>query len=570
MPYRKVSLLLAAATATLVMSITAAVGPFTLLWTNQTRTERKVVEQQLDSLRSVQSLLVDAETGQRGYALTGKEIFLQPYYIAASQLPSALKSLHLSYEGDLPDEVAKVEDLIDHVRLNLSHLDTAIKVTKDKGYDASKTEIETGQGKQLMDYVRRVSGDLIADEILEVSALDEELQGNLIWAVVISALSFIVTLLLSRFIYVSMRKAVRSQTESATAALVSSKQLEGSLEQLVRRNREIGLIAEMARLLQTELTMEETLQLASSYCQQLLIGSAGTFFLYRNSADVLQQAASWGSNSDEAAGVVDPKSCWAIRRGRWHMAAYEHDLGCSHYPATLEAEQTTHCCVPLMAYGEVLGLLYIRQVGLQDVSESGLQFVEAIAEQTALALANGRMREVLKTQSIKDPLTGLYNRRFMEETLEREIARAKRTSSCLSVIMLDLDHFKSMNDRHGHAAGDNVLRAVSALLLRSLRTTDVACRFGGEELMVILPDCPPEGAALRAEAIRASLEAMMLVELGQPFKVTASFGVASTALCGNDSNFLMKAADSALYSAKRSGRNRVESWKASTQEFKVA
>lgn len=223
-----------------------------------------------------------------------------------------------------------------------------------------------------------------------------------------------------------------------------------------------------------------------------------------------------------------------------------------------------------MAYGEVLGLLYIRQGGSQDLAESSLQLVEAVAEQTALALANGRMREVLQTQSIKDPLTGLYNRRFMEETLDREIARARRTSSCLSVIMLDLDHFKSMNDRHGHAAGDNVLRAVSALLLRSLRTTDVACRFGGEELMVILPDCPPEGAILRAEAIRASLEALALVELGQAFKVTASFGVASTAICGNDSKFLMKAADSALYSAKRSGRNRVESWEVPTHEMRVA
>lgn len=290
MPYRKASLLLAAASATLVMSITAAVGPFTLLWTNQTQTERSVVDRQLESLRSVQSLLVDAETGQRGYALTGKEIFLQPYYIAASQLPSALKTLHLSYEGDLPDEVTKVEDLIKYARLNLSHLDTAIQVAKDKGFDASRTEIEAGQGKQLMDYVRRVSEDLIADEKQEVLALDERLHSDLIWAVMISASGFIVTLLLSRFIYVSMRKSVRSQTESATAALVSSTQLERSLEQLVRRNREIGLIAEMARLLQTELTMEETLQLASSYCQQLLVGSAGKFFLYRNSADALQQA----------------------------------------------------------------------------------------------------------------------------------------------------------------------------------------------------------------------------------------------------------------------------------------
>lgn len=149
----------------------------------------------------------------------------------------------------------------------------------------------------------------------------------------------------------------------------------------------------------------------------------------------------------------------------------------------------------------------------------------------------------------------------MEETLERELVRARGTDTCLSVVMLDLDNFKSMNDLYGHAVGDTVLRAVAALLGRGLRASDIACRFGGEELIVILPDCPPEGAAMRAEAIRISLEAMQVVELGQSFKVTASFGVASTALCGHDQSALLKAADLALYTAKRTGRNRVESWR---------
>lgn len=213
-----------------------------------------------------------------------------------------------------------------------------------------------------------------------------------------------------------------------------------------------------------------------------------------------------------------------------------------------------------MAYGEILGLSHIRQVGLRDLSEEGLQIAEAVAEQTALALANGRMRQVLETQSIKDPLTGLYNRRFMDETLKRELARSERNGSNLSVVMLDLDNFKHLNDVYGHSAGDAVLRAVSALIMRSLRSFDIACRFGGEELIVILPECSAEAAASGAETIRASLEEMSLTDHGQTFTVTASFGIASTETCGDDQTSLLKAADSALYAAKRLGKNRVESW----------
>ncbi|MGX9566189.1 sensor domain-containing diguanylate cyclase [Pseudomonas sp. CFBP 5748] len=258
--------------------------------------------------------------------------------------------------------------------------------------------------------------------------------------------------------------------------------------------------------------------------------------------------------------MLNPKDCWAIRRGRWHLTEHRHELCCPHYPAASATDQVTDCCLPLMAYGEILGLSHIRQVGLRDLSEEGLQIAEAVAEQTALALANGRMRQVLETQSIKDPLTGLYNRRFMDETLKRELARSERNGSNLSVVMLDLDNFKHLNDVYGHSAGDAVLRAVSALIMRSLRSFDIACRFGGEELIVILPECSAEAAASGAETIRASLEEMSLTDHGQTFTVTASFGIASTETCGDDQTSLLKAADSALYAAKRLGKNRVESW----------
>ncbi|WP_225776314.1 CHASE3 domain-containing protein [Pseudomonas sp. Marseille-Q5115] len=351
MPYRTPRLLIAATAATVVMTITAAVGPFTLFWTNQTRTERNQVEQQLDSIRAVQGLLVDAETGERGYALTGKDVFLQPYYVARSQLPSALQTLRISYEEDLPEEITKVKDFIEHTDLVIGHLDMVVKLRSEGGLEAAAAEVASGNGKHLMDYVRDVSSEVIRGEVQEVAALDEKLNTNLLWAVAISAASFVLTLMLGRFMYVSMRRTIRRQGESARTAVLASTQLGQSLEHLERRNNEVGLLAEMARLLQTDLSQEETLQLASTYCQQLLKGTSGTLFLYRNSADALQPSAGWGHEDVTHEAPIAPKDCWAIRRGHPHVAQHSHELRCAHYAADDESDEAVHWCLPLMAYG---------------------------------------------------------------------------------------------------------------------------------------------------------------------------------------------------------------------------
>lgn len=563
MPHRKPSLLLAAAAVTVVMSVTAAVGPITLFWTNETRLERNVVESQIESIRNVQSLLVDAETGERGYALTGNDVFLQPYYIARSQFTAAIKTLRRAYDNDTVQELAVVDRLVVTAEQKMHHLAKVVEIIGQRGSFAAESEIGAGEGKVLMDTVREISAELIFDEAQELADLDRKLLTNLRWAVAISCLSFLISLILGRFMYVSMRRSIRQQSQSADQAIKASSQLSDSLVSLERRNTEIALLAEMARLLQSELTQTETLELASTYCEQLLPDSEGEFFLYRNSADALQHASSWGKTVNTELELIDPKECWALRRGRWHLAKHKRDLCCSHYPASLGVEEIKDLCLPLIAYGEVLGLLHVRHAGQGAGWQADLQVAEAVAEQTALALANGRMRNVLENQSVKDPLTGLYNRRFMDETLKRELARAERKEACISLVLLDLDNFKHLNDTYGHSAGDAVLRAVSSHLLQSLRASDIACRFGGEELVIILPDCPAENAATRAEEIRSGIEEMQVTDQGQLLRVTASFGVASTSTCRNDQSTLLKAADSALYIAKRAGKNRVECWPAS-------
>jgi diguanylate cyclase (GGDEF)-like protein len=241
-----------------------------------------------------------------------------------------------------------------------------------------------------------------------------------------------------------------------------------------------------------------------------------------------------------------------------HVAQGPHDLRCRHDHDAAAG----HCqlCLPLMAYGDVLGLLTIGQDAVHDTQAAADTLAlkaRQIAEQVALSLSNAKLRQVLRNQSIKDPLTGLFNRRYMEETMTREIIRAQRKSLPLAVIVADLDHFKKLNDTHGHPAGDAVLKAAAGQMQRSVRGSDVACRFGGEEFVLILPDCTREVAATKAQELCDRLRRLTVPVDGETLSVTGSFGVAGFPEDGASGADLVEAADQALYRAKRAGRDRI-------------
>jgi diguanylate cyclase (GGDEF)-like protein len=184
--------------------------------------------------------------------------------------------------------------------------------------------------------------------------------------------------------------------------------------------------------------------------------------------------------------------------------------------------------------------------------------VKAAAEQVGLALGNLRLMETLRGQSIRDSLTGLYNRRYLEESLAREIDRARRRGIPVAVLMLDVDHFKRFNDTHGHEAGDAVLANVGEVLKRLSRGEDVACRYGGEEFVLVLPECPTDVASRRAEEIREAVRQLPLRVRGDSIEgITVSIGVAGFPDHGDDGPTVVAAADAALYRAKAEGRDRV-------------
>jgi diguanylate cyclase (GGDEF)-like protein len=206
-----------------------------------------------------------------------------------------------------------------------------------------------------------------------------------------------------------------------------------------------------------------------------------------------------------------------------------------------------------VAQGETIGLLCLVPVaGAVPAS------VAEVAEMLGLRLANLRLRDVLRTQAIRDPLTGLFNRRYLEETLSREAARAGRNQSPLALMVFDVDHFKRFNDSHGHAGGDVMLQQVGSVLARSFRDSDVVCRFGGEEFVVIAPDCAADCAVARAETVlREMREQTVVIDGKQVAGATISAGVAVMPDHGTDPDVVFRAADAALYQSKASGRDRV-------------
>jgi diguanylate cyclase (GGDEF)-like protein len=227
----------------------------------------------------------------------------------------------------------------------------------------------------------------------------------------------------------------------------------------------------------------------------------------------------------------------------------------------LRHESTAYVCVPLLAQGKALGVLYLSSDADPESkarNQRGLQLVETASNSISLALANLQLRESLALLSLSDPLTGLYNRRFMEETLARELSRVSRSNGTLVIAMLDIDRFKDFNDAYGHDAGDFVLREFAAQMKRFRHGTDVSCRYGGEEFVLILPEIAPELAVERLDQLRRSIGELRLDYHGRVLPpITVSIGVATFPDNAANAAALIRAADVAMYQAKREGRNRL-------------
>lgn len=348
---------------------------------------------------------------------------------------------------------------------------------------------------------------------------------------------------------------IRDRKQVELNLKLANQQLSERIAELDQRHWEMVKLSEIINFLQACFTVDEACKVLGHLIKPLFPNCVGGFFLTCASRDYVEMMSFFGEALHSEV-VFLPNDCWALRRGHVHFVDHQSGLYCDHILLGDAIDVTL--CIPLIAQGETIGLFHLSTNNATALNESKQQLAKTLAEQVGLAIANLRLQETLQHQSIRDPLTGLFNRRYLEETLNKELSRAQRQQTQISVIMLDIDHFKQFNDVYGHDAGDYVLQTIGTLLKQHMRGSDIACRYGGEELILVLPDSTLEAASKHAEEIREAIAQITLSHNSQLLgSLTASFGVASFPQHGATGNAIMQSADAALYRAKAAGRNQV-------------
>jgi diguanylate cyclase (GGDEF)-like protein len=358
---------------------------------------------------------------------------------------------------------------------------------------------------------------------------------------------------------------VSEQAKAALEAQLHAESLDRLVTELQLRTTQMTVLNEMSDLLQCCANLKEAFAVVSQSARKLFsISTGGAVFVFRSSRNALEAKATWGQTCVSEP-LFSPGECWALRRGLAHWSEKPGDaVVCQHLRNPVPA---SYLCVPMVALGEMLGVLHVQYDrsestkgtdAFETLQESQKRLAIAASGQIGLSLASLQLRESLRDQSIRDPLTGLFNRRFMEEFLERELQRARRKKCSLAVVYMDVDHFKKVNDKFGHDAGDAVLRSLAKLLLSLFRGEDVVCRYGGEEFAVILPESTAREAAKRSEELRAAAKSLRVPYQGQLLdEISVSLGVSAFPEHAENREELLRVADACLYRSKSDGRDRV-------------
>jgi diguanylate cyclase (GGDEF)-like protein len=330
------------------------------------------------------------------------------------------------------------------------------------------------------------------------------------------------------------------------------------MQDLERHDREMTLVNEMGDMLQTCLSGAEANEVISRYGRLLFASASGAVFTARPSVAVFEATAAWGAEAGVS--TLQRDECWALRRSR--VYAVEDADGGPTCPHVGLAPAYGYVCVPMMAQGEALGLLHVRAAkpGPEDsvTFQSQRTLALTVGEHLALAMANLTLRETLRHQSVSDPLTGLYNRRYLHDQLARELQRASTSGRPVAVVVADIDHFKQANDALGHGTGDEILRAVARTIEANVRAVDTVCRWGGDEFVLVLPDSSLDVAQQRALQLAAAVRVLSKDRDTFP-PVTLSIGVAVFPDDGTTADVLLRAADTAMYGSKAAGRDGVTS-----------
>ena len=476
---------------------------------------------QLRASNNLLTAMLDQETGLRGYALTGDQVFLEPYVAGQANFE---RSLRATRAGDDHGQVITglVRDLTATARRWQANARTAVDQVERRGPQAISVD-EALARKALMDRFREQHAALR-------NHVEQRGQGRMQrarWVALAFVLLFGSTVL-SLGLFALEREARRERA--------------GSLQRRAYIEALQGAVDE-----------PEAKELLRRQIERLAPGADAVVLTRNASGNSLRAATNPAAVPGLAEVLADatPRSCLAIRNGNTH----ERKPGEAQLQTCELCERVNGgtLCVPELVSGEVIGaVLVVKDRAIKPVERDT---IAGAVTQAAPMLANLRNLAMAEHRAATDPLTKLPNARSVQETLIRLVAQSTRNGSPLSAVVIDLDHFKALNDRHGHQAGDEVLETFAATLRRSVRTSDFAGRWGGEEFVVLLPDTNSAGALKVAETMRASFDGLKIPAVTA--HITASLGVATFPDHAGDGATLIRAADRALYLAKEAGRNRV-------------
>jgi diguanylate cyclase (GGDEF)-like protein len=488
----------------------------------------------LAAIDQTHRLVSDARRGEGGYLLTGDSTRLQLIYTSRLQAAEALARV-----AGLTRDNARQQQRIAAVRSMLdaefASIDRAVTL-RDRDLRAAVSEYQAPSTQTRFNAIVQTLTSMRDEEqrLLDRRGIDVSTGGRR--TLTILGASYIVAFVLAMLALLRMRREIIQRRTAET-------QVERANRALTLRVQQLAMLGHIGDLLQGCQTVEEAEDILSRVAPNMFEGTRGGIFRIAASRNIVTPLASW----PDAAHPFGPGDCWAMRRGAPHESS---DATCRH----LAQSPAQHAvCVPLVAQGNMLGVLSLQW----DDPEDPRELARAAGEQIALALANLELQQTLRVHAIRDPLTGLFNRRYMEESLVREVHRAARELAPLAVVMFDLDFFKQYNDVFGHAAGDALLRELGRMIVHDVRTEDIACRYGGDEFVVILPGCPADCAEKRCVALIDKARHLPIAALPGGESVTLSIGIAVFPGDATDPDELLAAADAALYEAKRGGRARV-------------
>lgn len=364
---------------------------------------------------------------------------------------------------------------------------------------------------------------------------------------------------------IKLQEELAERKKAENALQESNLKLVQSLTRLEQRTLELTYLNEMGELIQACLTMEEAFSISSRFLKKIFPRESGAVFLSGKATNIVEAVVVWGE-SLKGELVFSRDDCWAFRKGHIHIIG-ESSAGdiCRHIG---DEDDVSYICIPMMAQGSAIGMLHIqRNLSSHDKKEEieelwpgdKERLMTAVAEHLSLAFANLRLQESLRKQAVHDSLTGLFNRRYMMEMLEREVRRAARAGISVGVIMMDLDHFKNINDNYGHESGDVVLQEIGRFLQTHVRQEDIVCRYGGEEFIVIMPGTSLDVCKARARSLWDGIKDIQIQVEGCTIShLSVSIGIAmSSDKSITDASELLRMADAALYKAKEKGRDTI-------------